>query len=122
MRKSIGLVLLALALLSCANRLALKNQTRPGGYAMGEKIELRFSTNVVENPPDSIPVFLLEINTKFQYSIRAARTECDSVCLYDAVWDGRKPDGSWPVGGRYQVYAKLSDEIVSDTVQFGLGD
>jgi hypothetical protein len=111
-----------LIFISCANRTFFKNQTRPGGYAMGEKVEFRFLTNHVENPPDSVAVFVLENNTKFLYSVWAAREQCDSICQYDVIWDGRKPDGSWPAGGRYLVYAKLSDEIFSDTVQFGLAD
>jgi hypothetical protein len=117
-----AILLLAAIALSCASRPFLKNQTRPGGYAMGEKVELRFLTNRVENPPDSIAVFVLENNTKFQYSIWAGRERCDSTCQYGIAWDGRKPDGSWPAGGRYLVYAKLNDEIFSDTVQFGLAD
>jgi hypothetical protein len=122
MRKMVALMSSILIVLACANRAFLKNQTRPGGYAMGEKVELRFLTNSVGHAPDSIAVFVLENNTKYQYSIWAARQECDSVCRYGIIWDGRKPDGSWPAGGRYLVYAKLSERIFSDTVQIGLAD
>jgi hypothetical protein len=116
------IVLISPIALSCVDRAFLKNQTRPGGYAMGEKIDLRFISNRVNNPPDSIAVFVLENNTKFLYSTWAARTDCDSACHYSVAWDGRKPDGRWPAGGRYQVYAKLSEELYSDTVTFGLAD
>ena len=36
----------------------------------------------------------------------------------------RKPDGTWPLGGAYLVYAKTvnNKNVFSDTVQIGLGD
>ncbi len=119
----IAVIFLAIMpMISCSGRAFLKNQTRPGGYALGEKVELKFLTNRVDPPPDSIAVFVLENNTKFEYSAWAARGACDSTCQYSVFWDGRKPDGRWPAGGRYLIYAKLSDDIYSDTVQIGLTD
>ncbi len=115
-------ILATMLTLSCADRKFLKNQTRSAGYAMGENVELKFATNRAANPPDSIAVFVLENKSKYQYSTWATLTGCYSVCLYSVIWDGRKIDGNWPAGGRYLVFAKLGEDIFSDTVQFGLAD
>jgi hypothetical protein len=123
--KKILLVTTILGLLvSCQGRTFIKNQTHAGGYAIGEKIELRFAANKSPNPPDSIAVYVLEKKTNYRYAAYARLTGCDDVCEYKVVWDGRKDDGSWPVGGRYFVYGCSDSETpaFSDTIQIGLGD
>jgi hypothetical protein len=113
---------LIIFIISCGDNIFLKNQTRPGGYAMGERIELRFSSTRVENPPDSLDVVVIEEKTKFRYEARAGLRGCEQTCEYAMTWDGRKPDASWPSGGRYRVYASWNEKVYSDTVQFGLAD
>jgi hypothetical protein len=122
--KKIALCMTLLSIMvSCQNRTFFKNQTRPGGYAMGEVITLKFSTNATKSSPDSVSVFVLEKKTDFRYSLWARRTVCQDVCQYEARWNGRKPDGSWPEGGRYFVYAVIGDDdVYSDTIKIGLGD
>jgi len=109
--------------LSCENKLALTNNTRAGGYALGERVALRFSLSKTEQPPDSIDVSILERKTGYSYSFKAGLDNCDTLCGYSAVWDGRKPDGRWPSGGPYLVYASTQNHTVySDTVEIGLAD
>jgi hypothetical protein len=122
-------VFIAVALISaltfaCGKQLTLKNQTRSAGYARGENILLTFDTNPAENSPDSIQVFVLEKKTGYEYLLSAQKRDCDTVCTYSIMWDGRKPDGSWPVGGPYMIYARTTGRLAvsSDTVQVGLGD
>lgn len=117
-------VIIAVAIMvSCGDKAFLKNQTTPGGYALGEKVELRFATDRTENAPDSIMAYVIEKKTDFRYSLGVGKVGCDKVCEYRGIWDGRKPDGRWPAGGRYQVYAVMEDgNVYSDTVQIGLGD
>jgi hypothetical protein len=123
MKKKVLLIGLFLLFASCQNREFFKNQTRPGGYAMGENITLKFSTNDFKANPDSIAVFVLEKKTGYRYSLWATRAECTDVCLYETAWNGLKPDGSWPDGGTYFIYAVIdNDGIYSDTIQVGLGD
>jgi hypothetical protein len=118
-------VLLSLAILfGCQGNCKLKNETRHGGYAMGEKIDLRFTLSGSARPPDSINVRVLEKKTGYEYSDWALKDSCDIACFYTCTWDGRKPDGRWPAGGRYLVYAAADREesAFSDTVTIGLGD
>jgi hypothetical protein len=123
MKQIVILILLSL-LGSCGNKVFLKNQTKPGGYAMGEKVQLRFASDKIKNQPDSIEVFVIEKKTGYRYSVWAQKAGCDDACEYKAIWDGRKPDGSWPSGGRYFVFGSLNGDpdIPSDTVEIGLGD
>jgi hypothetical protein len=123
-KKLLVIIPLLLVFVSCEKQLILKNKTNHAGYAMGENIGLSFESNLIESPPDSIAVFVLENKSRYEYSLWAKKASCDSVCRYSTFWDGRKPDGSWPLGGVYQVYARLSPRlnIFSDTVQIGLGD
>jgi hypothetical protein len=123
-KRILVIALLLLASVSCEKQIFLKNKTNPVGYAMGENIGLSFESNLIESPPDSIAVFVLENKSRYEYSLWAKMASCDTVCRYSTFWDGRKPDGSWPVGGVYQVYARLSARlnVFSDTVQIGLGD
>jgi hypothetical protein len=117
-------LLLVVTLISCKNQATLKNRTRPGGYAMGERISLQFSLAPSRNAPDSINVFIIERKTGYIYSTRAIRSGSDGSCEYSVIWDGRKPDGRWPTGGPYLVYARIAgrQNVYSDTVQIGLAD
>ncbi len=121
-------LLLAILLLnfsvSCREKCEMSNDTRPGGYALGERISLKFSLSGNEDFPDSISVHILEKKTGYTYLARARRGECNDICHYECIWDGRKPDGSWPAGGRYLVYAiaELNGMVYSDTVLIGLAD
>jgi hypothetical protein len=117
--------LLSLAILfGCEGNYKLKNETRRKGYARGEKVELRFTLLAGARPPDSINVRVLEKKTGYEYSDWACKDSCDTACFYTCIWDGRKPDGRWPAGGRYLVYAIADREesAFSDTVTIGLGD
>jgi len=109
---------------SCNSHLFLKNQTRATGYAMGEKVELKFATNLTDSPADSIETSVLEFKTGYVYNLWLKRAGCDTLCQYSSLWDGRKPDGSWPSGGRYLVFAMMNErtKLYSDTVRIGLGD
>jgi hypothetical protein len=124
MKKGVILSLLLLLSFSCNEQLFLRNETKPVGYAMGENIELKFASNAPQGTADSVEVFVLETKTRYLHDLWAKRAGCDTICQYSTFWSGRKPDGSWPVGGPYLVYAKMSDRqtIYSDTVQIGLGD
>ena len=121
---SVVTLLSFLILISCEQNHKLKNETRAAGYAMGEKIDLRFSLSGFSHPPDSINVRILEKKTGYEYSDWAFKGSCDTACFYTSIWDGRKPDGRWPAGGRYLVYAMidLGRPSFSDTVVIGLGD
>lgn len=123
MKKIVALLLLPL-FISCNEQIFLRNETKPVGYAMGENVELTFTSNAPKGDADSVEVFVLETKTRYMHDLWAKRAGCDSVCQYSTFWNGRKPDGSWPVGGVYLVYAKLNDQqtIFSDTVKIGLGD
>jgi hypothetical protein len=111
-------------LISCRGKYEMTNDTRPGGYALGERISLEFSLSGGDDFPDSISVYILEKKTGYTYLARALQGECNDICRYECIWDGRKPDGSWPAGGRYLVYAlaDLNGMVYSDTVLIGLGD
>ena len=123
--KPLFLAILLLGLsISCRGKYEISNDTRPGGYALGERISLKFSLSGNDDFPDSISVHILERKTGYTYLARAGRGECDDICHYECIWDGRKPDGSWPAGGRYLVYgiAELNGTVYSDTVLIGLAD
>ena len=123
--KQLLLAILLLSLsVSCREKYEMTNVTRPGGYALGERISLEFSLSGNDNLTDSISVCILEKKTGYTYRARAGRGKCDDICRYESVWDGRKPDGSWPAGGRYLVYASvdINGMVYSDTVLIGLAD
>jgi hypothetical protein len=124
MKKMLLLIIFSGLIAGCQGRTFIKNQTHPGGYAIGEKIELRFAANKSEYPPDSVAVFVLEKKSDYRYAIWAKLVGCDDVCEYKVIWDGRKDDGSWPMGGRYLVYGSIDADtpVYSDTIQIGLGD
>jgi hypothetical protein len=121
---TIAFVLLAALILACNERPLLKNRTRSAGYAKGENILLTFNTGTAKGAPDSVQVFVLEKKTGYEYLRWARKGDCDVTCAYSIMWDGRKPDGSWPMGGVYLVYAKAPNRpsVFSDTVQIGLTD
>ena len=123
MRKLLLLCILLTALISCAS-LHIKNETRRQGYAKGENILLTFTINQTKNPADSIRVFVMEEKSGYTYPLWAARTNCDKICNYAVTWNSRKPDGEWPMGGRYKVFAMIDKPkpVISDTVEIGLGD
>ncbi len=124
MKQLLPAILLLSLSFSCREKHEMTNDTRPGGYALGEKISLKFSLSGNDDFPDSISVHILEKKTGYTYLARAGRGECDIICNYESVWDGRKPDGSWPAGGRYLVYAsaEINGMVYSDTVLIGLAD
>jgi hypothetical protein len=121
---AISALLSFLILSGCRADYELKNETRAAGYAMGERIDLRFTLSATNQPPDSINVRVLEKKTGYEYSDWAYKDSCDTACIYTCIWDGRKQDGRWPAGGRYLVYAVADREesAFSDTVTIGLGD
>lgn len=123
MRKMLLLCILLSVSISCAS-LHIKNETRRQGYAKGENILLTFSVNQTKNPTDSIRVFVTEAKSGYTYPLWAVRTDCDKICTYSVKWNGRKPDGEWPMGGRYKVFAMIdkAKPVISDTVEIGLGD
>ncbi len=124
MKKAIVVILALTLWIGCKGQIALKNQTRHAGYAKGEQIRLSFSVADIEQAPDSILVGVVERKSGFHYSLVARKGTCTEFCSYEVTWDGRKPDGRWPMGGRYIVYAYTSRPTVvySDTVEIGLGD
>jgi hypothetical protein len=109
---------------ACSKPQSLRNQTRSAGYARGENILLSFRTGVPDGAPDSIQVFVLEKKTGYEYLLWVKKGDCGTFCTYSIMWDGRKPDGSWPWGGVYLVYARTATRhnVFSDTVQIGLSD
>lgn len=112
-----------IVLLSCKNQLAISNLTTPGGYAIGENVKLAFQVTGEKHLPDSLVVKVYEKSTGYIYSVSAQQDNCDNCGRYKYLWDGRKPDGSWPAGGRYWVYAVIPEaKAVSDTVEIGLAD
>ena len=118
-------VLVLLLLFSgCENKFVLINRTRATGYAMGEKINLQFLFTPSKLSPDSIAVNVVERKSGYIYKIWAGRAECLDSCRYNIIWDGRKSDGSWPLGGRYNIYASalLNHIVYSDTIDIGLAD
>jgi hypothetical protein len=94
------------------------------GYALGSDIKISFILNSDKNVPDSINVEILEAKSKYIYSEVAQLYFSDDSTVYICDWNGRKPDGSWPVGGRYYISANidLNGLVCSDTVEIGLTD
>ncbi len=124
MKQLLLAILLFSLSVSCREKHEMTNDTRPGGYALGERISLKFSLSGSDDFPDSISVQILEKKTGYTYLARACRGDYDDICHYEYIWDGRKPDGSWSAGGRYLVYAfvKIDGMVYSDTVLIGLAD
>jgi hypothetical protein len=124
MKIDIAIILMVVLIFACAEQPSLKNRTRSAGYAKGENILLAFNSTSAKRAPDSIQVFVLEKKTGYEYLRWARKGNCNTTCAYSIMWDGRKPDGSWPLGGVYLVYAKAANRpvIFSDTVTIGLTD
>ncbi|MEE9555203.1 MAG: hypothetical protein V3W18_13020 [candidate division Zixibacteria bacterium] len=124
MKYALLTIAIVLPIFGCQKDPVLINETRPGGYAMGEKVPLKFSLSKIDNPPDSIDVSVWEKKTDYRYAFRAALENCDIVCGYSRIWVGRKPDGRWPAGGTYLVFAsvEMKRTVYSDTVVIGLAD
>lgn len=124
MKHLLPAILFFAVIVSCRGKCELTNDTRPGGYALGERISLKFSLSGSGEFPDSISVHVLERKTGYTYLTRASRGDCNDICRYECIWDGRKQDGRWPAGGRYLVYAiaELNGTVYSDTVLIGLTD
>jgi hypothetical protein len=90
---------------------------------MGDSVKLAFSISGMDTAPDSLKVFIFEKKTGYLYETSANAFDSEGNNLYECYWDGRKPDGSWPSGGPYWVYALLPEtEVYSDTVEIGLTD
>ncbi len=91
---------------------------------MGSLLELKFQVSGFDNIPDSLKVRVFEKKTAFVYEVFAHKIILKDHNNFSYLWDGRKPDGSWPSGGVYWVYALLgrNHSIVSDTVEIGLTD
>jgi hypothetical protein len=117
-------ILLILSIsISCKDKPAVSNMTRPGGYAMGDSVRLDFSLTGMKAVPDSLKVMIFEKKTGYLYETFAKPADPENKGRYECYWDGRKPDGSWPAGGRYWVYAVIPEsKVVSDTVEIGLTD
>jgi hypothetical protein len=110
MTRILLLLMAATILLSCSVKLKFSNTTRPGGYAMGENVTLKFSISPANKAPDRILVNILETKTGSMYTLQVDKGRCGDACEYATKWQGRKPDGSWPVGGKYLVFAMAGDE------------
>jgi hypothetical protein len=112
-----------LSLFMCKDQPVISNLTRPGGYAMGDSVRFSFSVTGLKSSPDSLVVKVFEKKTGYLYHDIANPEDCDDCGRYECHWDGRKPDGSWPAGGRYWVFAIIPEyNAVSDTVEIGLTD
>ena len=123
--KNLAFAISLLALLvSCKDDPKINNLTRPGGYAMGSAVELKFEVSGIKKIPDSLKVKVFEKKTAFVYEAFAYKINLKDHNEFSYLWDGRKPDGSWPSGGVYRVYALMGENnsIVSDTVEIGLTD
>ncbi len=120
MKTAAAVIVILVSSLSCGGSARIVNMTRPGGYALGERIQLIFAIENSNRAPDSIRVNVMEQKNKYVYEIWAPK----DADRYSVAWDGRKPDGSWPAGGRYLVYAFIDSGKIarSDTVEFGLTD
>ena len=116
--------MIVVPILACENDPRLSNNTHPGGYAMGENVKLDFSLTRIADPPDSVEVWVVEKKTGYTYTLYAGLIGSDSLYRYSCIWDGRKANGRWPVGGRYLVYAMIESgpAVFSDTVEVGLTD
>lgn len=124
MRYLLFSIAFVVSIFACKKDPVLSNDTRPGGYAMGEKIRLDFSLATTSPVSDSIDVSVWEKKTGYIYALRAGLGNVNKTGKYSCYWDGRKPDGRWPEGGHYLVYATIdiNQTIYSDTVEIGLAD
>ena len=123
MKKIVLLMLLFSVAVSCGDQPTVKNQTRKAGYAIGENVKLAFTVSGTKTAPDSLEVAIFEKKTGYIYKTFASPVAAQDNNRYECVWNGRKPDGSWPAGGRYWVYADIPESnVVSDTVEIGLTD
>jgi len=123
MRYFFPLLLILSISLTCQDRPVVSNLTSPGGYAMGDSVKLAFSVSGIVAVPDSLEVMIFEKKTGYLYETFARPADLKSENPYECFWNGRKPDGSWPAGGRYWVYAIIPESnVVSDTVEIGLTD
>ena len=123
MRYFFPILLISSILISCKDHPAVSNLTRPGGYAMGDSVRLSFSLSGMKTAPDSLEIRIFEKKTEYLYETFAKPADTENGDRYECFWDGRKPDGSWPAGGRYWVYAIIPESnVVSDTVEIGLTD
>jgi len=123
MRYFIPLLLILSISLSCEDQPVVSNLTRPGGYAMGDSVKLAFSISGTDAVPDSLKVMVFEKKTGYLYETFAKPADLKSENRHECFWNGRKPDGSWPAGGRYWVSATIPESnVVSDTVEIGLTD
>jgi hypothetical protein len=123
MRYSLPILLFLSISISCKDQPEISNLTRPGGYAMGDSVRLDFSLSGMKTAPESLEVMVFEKKTGYVYEIFARPAEREDKGRYECFWNGRKPDGSWPAGGRYWVYAVIPESnVVSDTVEIGLTD
>ncbi|UCC79237.1 MAG: hypothetical protein JSW64_13315 [Candidatus Zixiibacteriota bacterium] len=123
MRRFFAVIIILSVSLSCKDQPVVSNLTRPGGYAMGDSVSLAFSVSGMNTAPDSLQVKIFEKKTGYLYDIFAGRADLSDKDRFECFWDGRKPDGSWPAGGRYWVYAIIPESnVISDTVEIGLTD
>ena len=123
MRKISAIMIFAFFIISCEGSTSIKNQTRAGGYALGENVQLIFTISGKPVEQDSLAVSVFEKKTGYTYNMFAGRVDQESGERFEYSWNGRKPDGSWPEGGRYWVYAQIPEtNTVSDTVEIGLTD
>lgn len=118
------ILIFSAAIFACRETPVLKNETRPGGYALGERVALKFTLSGIKVPPDTIHTQIIEMKTRYVYDLRLGAAEKTNAGIYEGVWDGRKRDGRWPAGGRYLIYAmaEIDDGVYSDTVQIGMAD
>ena len=91
---------------------------------MGDAVALQFAVSGSKTKLETIDVRIFEKKTGYTYKTTAEITAFDDNGEYSCIWDGRKPDGSWPAGGTYWVYAVVGEKnkVVSDTVEIGLTD
>jgi len=121
LKKILIAILILASSLICMEHSEITNLTRPGGYALGEAVSLSFSVSGTK--PDSLEIRIFEKKTGYLYDAFAGPEDCGGCGRYEYMWDGRKPDGSWPAGGRYWVFAVIPEyKAVSDTVEIGLTD
>jgi len=124
MKFKLSLLALFLLLTACAQKPKLVNNTKHGGYAKGENVKISFTLSAVKTAPDSINVRVIEAKSGYTYYFRIGRESGDGSFVYAGTWDGRRPDGMWPRGGKYLVFAAadLGSLVYSDTVEIGLTD
>jgi hypothetical protein len=122
--KYLAILISSAVIFACRTTPVLKNETRPGAYALGERVALKFSLIGVKDPPDSIRASIIEMKTRYVYDLKLGVADTANGFAYELIWDGRKPDGRWPAGGRYLIYAMTEADggTYSDTVRIGMAD